>query len=158
MKGNIKEIKKMQRLTPAHTVRKYCLHCFGNSPEANSEIKKCQDKKCAFYPYRLGKSGLKRPNAAGFKHLKVEKAQIQRVLETKFELLCFIIAPAQGNARKRLKRGYMNEHERWFVCPVCGSTQIARCNWKVRCEGFPIKNHKSCLMVVKESKEKSVEK
>ena len=55
---NINKINKTSKIpTPIKAIRKKCLDCTNGQYD---EIRNCSVKKCALYPYRMGK----RPNQA----------------------------------------------------------------------------------------------
>jgi hypothetical protein len=45
----------LDKLTPAETVRAYCVGCLGMNQYNTEAIRDCQCVNCAFYPYRMGK-------------------------------------------------------------------------------------------------------
>lgn len=53
-----KDGHQLKTLTPVRAIRQKCLEC---SAWSNHEVKVCQIKDCALYPFRLGKNpGIKR--------------------------------------------------------------------------------------------------
>ena len=54
----------MDHLTPIKAIREFCLECAGS----RAEVKRCENEKCALFPYRLGKNPM-RKGIGGLKSL-----------------------------------------------------------------------------------------